>query len=308
MEKRDRQLERAWHLFRTSELQNSETHNIRVAAELIGGREPRTCAEIRLRDALAPDMPRTAQLARLLHVARPPKARQYSGQYFTPWIMAATLAGFIQDIWFTRHPIEYGDLGVIDTAAGCGVLLDAFRTMFDMRIAMGWYDRPQNLKLIGLERDLLVVECVERAGIDLNLQSVECGLAWRDTEALDIAYINPPFDTGLETQFVLHALDLVRPRGMVAAILPNGILSNKKYLQFRRTIIEEHTLLAVVSLPDWTFSNAGTNIKTSLIVVERATSDLNHNVLMVAAHDEKDYKELAQGLGDAVRKYKTELV
>lgn len=63
--------------------------------------------------------------------------------------------------------------------------------------------------------------------------------------------MNPPFSVHeSESQFVNYALTQLAEDGLLFAILPNGPITGKSDRQWRKRLLEQHTVLAVVRMPD----------------------------------------------------------
>jgi len=80
-----------------------------------------------------------------------------------------------------------------------------------------------------------------------------------------------PLTTDTELLFLWLILDLLKPGGRAAVIVPDGVLfgSTNAHYKLRRDLLFEHTLEAVVSLPGGVFlPYAG--VKTSILVFQKA--------------------------------------
>lgn len=66
--------------------------------------------------------------------------------------------------------------------------------------------------------------------------------------------------------------DLLKPGGRLITVLDDGILSGDKYAWFRRWLLENFIINAVVSLPGDAFQRSKARVKTSLIVLSKKTS------------------------------------
>ena len=116
-----------------------------------------------------------------------------------------------------------------------------------------------------------------------------------------VALCNPPFGTGLlETRpavlkkfvlarvsadpdgqlldrqeigllFVEWCLSAVHPGGRVGLIVPNGYLGNRgaRYVDFRRWLLSEARVAAVVGFPRFSFKRSGADVSASVVVLER---------------------------------------
>lgn len=72
-----------------------------------------------------------------------------------------------------------------------------------------------------------------------------------------------------EWYFLELGLRALKPGGVMAVILPEGILSNKKEEPLRKWLMEHAWVRASISLPPETFKLAGTTVKTSILVLQR---------------------------------------
>lgn len=126
-------------------------------------------------------------------------------------------------------------------------------------------------------------------------------------ETFDVVMTNPPFgvdlpldslsqlgpftlaaerrsSVSLEIVALERCLQLLRPGGRLAIVLPDGILSNRNTEYVRQWLAQHARLRGIVSLPVETFSPFGANIKTSILVMrklgagERASGD--HQVFL----------------------------
>lgn len=73
----------------------------------------------------------------------------------------------------------------------------------------------------------------------------------------------------LEWYFVELCYQALKPGGMLALVVPDGILSNSGDAKYRKWFLENAWLRAVISLPTETFVNVGTSVKTSLLVIQK---------------------------------------
>lgn len=111
-------------------------------------------------------------------------------------------------------------------------------------------------------------------------------------ETFDLVMTNPPFGVDLPGD-VLHqfgpfeltisrkssvsleivalerCLQLLKPGGRLAIVIPDGVLSNKSTQYVRDWLIKRAAIRAIVSLPVDTFSPYGANIKTSILVLTK---------------------------------------
>jgi type I restriction enzyme M protein len=116
-------------------------------------------------------------------------------------------------------------------------------------------------------------------------------------ETFDVVLANPPFMTpkgGIrphkrfgvqsnrsEVLFVDYIAEHLNTKGRAGIIVPEGVIfqSGKAYKDLRKMLVEDH-LYAVVSLPSGVF-NPYSNVKTSVLVMDRQLSKNNKDILFV---------------------------
>jgi len=92
----------------------------------------------------------------------------------------------------------------------------------------------------------------------------------------NVAMLNPPYSKKAkdkhELRFVKRALDLLQTNGIGIAIIPVGCLVNdsKEIVQIKKEILQDHTLKAVMSMPQQLFPKIGT--VTAIAVFEAKKS------------------------------------
>ena len=90
----------------------------------------------------------------------------------------------------------------------------------------------------------------------------------------------------LEILALNRCLDLLRPNGRMAIVLPDGILSNHNTKYVRKWLTENAWIKGIVSLPSESFSPFGANIKTSVLILrKRAAGEViadDYNVFLAS--------------------------
>jgi type I restriction enzyme M protein len=76
-----------------------------------------------------------------------------------------------------------------------------------------------------------------------------------------------------EILFIERSLQLLKEGGRMGIVLPNGNFDNPSLAYLRNYIKERANILAVIKLPQETFIPFGTGVKTSLLFLEKKTSD-----------------------------------
>lgn len=72
-----------------------------------------------------------------------------------------------------------------------------------------------------------------------------------------------------EILFIEKCLDLLKPAGRLAIILPDPILTDPSFQYVRAYIDEKAKVLAVISLPPHTFIPFGSNVKVSILLLQK---------------------------------------
>ncbi len=159
---------------------------------------------------------------------------------------------------------------VLDICAGTGgFLISAMHRMFKSALTIADKDAIKSNGLVGVEQQpnifaLAASNMILRGDGKANLYQGSC---FDDaiTKAVkvhqcDVGMINPPYsqsDTDLhELKFIKHMLDCLQSGGTGIAIVPMGCAISANAL--RTEILKEHTLEAVMSMPDQLFYPVGT--------------------------------------------------
>ena len=141
----------------------------------------------------------------------------------------------------------------------------------------------------------------------------------RDLEGYQIAgrwTPRPPSSVDSEILFMERYLDWLAPGGVLVAIVPDNILTNRGlFSDLRRAISSSVEVLSVISLPSVTFAAAGTSTKTSILHLRKIDaplrrktyfaicSDVGYEVMTRGAHRQKvptGDRQLPQILDEAV--------
>ena len=109
----------------------------------------------------------------------------------------------------------------------------------------------------------------------------------------------------IEILFVERFIQLVKPNGWIAAIIPDGILSNSNAHYVRDFIATKTKIEAIVSLPRETFKQAGTSAKTSILflkkLLEKEKPSLDYPVFLASV--EKISKDNFQTVAKSYQKF-----
>lgn len=100
----------------------------------------------------------------------------------------------------------------------------------------------------------------------------------------DIVMANHPYAIPEPNQpdelFVKHMLESVRKGGRIACIVGETLLFHRTYVAFRKWMLENYTVEAIVSLPRGVF-NPYTDVKTSILLLSKEKAPENHRTWLV---------------------------
>ena len=91
----------------------------------------------------------------------------------------------------------------------------------------------------------------------------------------------------IEILFIERFIQLAKPGGWIAIVIPDGILTNSNSHYVREFIAQKTKVEAIISLPRGTFKNAGTSAKTSILFLQKYKEqskepDLNYPVFLAS--------------------------
>jgi len=99
---------------------------------------------------------------------------------------------------------------------------------------------------------------VKISGVDFNIENL---LTFKEIEKLK--------SFSIEILFLERFIQLVKPGGWIAIIIPDGILTNSNSHYVREFVSERARVEAIVSLPRNAFKNVGTSAKTSILFLQK---------------------------------------
>ncbi len=206
-------------------------------------------------------------------------------QYFTP----ENIARFVWEaIWRRSNRLLGAQPRIIDPAAGAGAWLKA--------IAESGYTRPEDVYSIEIDARLATQEY----GVSYTGDALLGRFAGIEDESFDAVVGNPPFgklgrfiaamgnppypviknnfavcehvggnlaNFPIELLFLERALQLVRPQGWVAFIMPEGFFANARQQAARDWINLRYRLVDVVELPEVVFRTKGLNARVSVLLL-----------------------------------------
>jgi hypothetical protein len=197
--------------------------------------------------------------------------RRHYGQFFTPDSVVAGCYALLKGA-LPAMPC------IVDPACGDGAFLRYAATR-----AITERDR-----IAGCDVDAELVGALATGGLP--------GIRYADgldptslpAASFDLVIGNPPYgvvtsnNAGLapasEVRFLLRALELARPGGYVALLLPSGVLANERLRAMRAGLLGHCTVIAVIALPRATFRQTGTSAACSILLLRNAPAAPEHHV------------------------------
>jgi type I restriction enzyme M protein len=76
-----------------------------------------------------------------------------------------------------------------------------------------------------------------------------------------------------EILFIERCIDFLRPDGKMAIVLPDGILTNSSQQYVRDYIMDKTEIMAIISLPQFTFAHFGAAVKSSLVFLRKKSEN-----------------------------------
>jgi SAM-dependent methyltransferase len=166
--------------------------------------------------------------------------------------------------------------------------------------------RPSDL--YGCDLDAALVGELISSGLPNVRRADGLDTAGFPAASFDLVIGNPPFGVATspgdwrspasEVLFLLRAIELARPGGHIALVLPSGVLANERLQAVRADLIRRCTLLAVVALPRSTFRLAGTSAACSILLLQNAPPPTDHHAFFALAQDLADLPSIVAAFHD----------
>jgi type I restriction enzyme M protein len=221
------------------------------------------------------------------------------GQYFTPCEVIRLIVEIVN---------PRGDERIVDPACGTADFLVGAKQVAAERHRTDISTHLQGYDVGPLATHLSIFNMLlngDRGHSDI--QTLDTLLAPLEYEGqYDIALCNPPFGarivekrlaalarfelvtpkkSGLQRMpkpqeagilYVEVCLKAVKPGGRVGIIVPNGYLGNRseRYLEFRRWLLRNARVAAVIGFPRFTFKKSGADVSASALILERRAAPL----------------------------------
>jgi type I restriction enzyme M protein len=200
-------------------------------------------------------------------------------------------------------------LSGIDLGAGKGVLLDAALKKWEQikfsgidvdldknnhsdanRVAFFSADLLTDKSVDFLEHQKLI-DCCDIAVCNPPFQSFQNNQLFRNLckiNKFEACYNMPVVTTDII--FLLHNLRLLKPGGLLGIILPDGILTGKRFQILRKSLLETHNIKEIIQLPDKAFSRI--EVRTHMIILQKSVLQSNKIELRQVNNEGKLSKKL----------------
>jgi type I restriction enzyme M protein len=216
------------------------------------------------------------------------------GQYFTPSEVIRLIAAIVNPGINDR---------VVDPACGTADFLVGAKQVAEQTHGKDISANLQGYDIAPLAVQLSIFNMLlngDRGLADLQtMDTLEHALEYEGR--YDIALCNPPFGARIverrpkalqrfslvNTQklraqeagllYVEMCVNAVAPGGRIGILVPNGYLSNRsdRYLGFRRYLLLNVRVAAVIGFPRFTFKKSGADVSASALILERRAQPLN---------------------------------
>lgn len=202
--------------------------------------------------------------------------RQYSGnggcgdslnEYYTDPAVARAM-------WATLQRLGTGSGTALEPSCGTGVFL---------------HTAPVGVRVTGVELDTISSACAQALHGDRH-EVITASLerfATSDDRQFDVVVGNPPYGprgslakddkvglTTCEQYFVDTALDKCKPGGVVALVVPTGIMDSKNGRGFREQMLRKGQFLGAQRMPNTAFEHSHTEVTTDIIYLRKRPDDV----------------------------------
>lgn len=223
-------------------------------------------------------------LAAEMNLRRPSLNADAFGRYYTSTKVSQTLVDAMKGI----RPKLVLELGCGHGALACAAQKKWTRANYvtvdtDLAVMSALKDLATNASHTHHIQDALDDALADRIGVPL--ESVDVGLCnppyvrprWRSSfgHILEDAGLSGTLqsvhDAGADLLFIAQNLRLLKQRGKLGLILPDGLITGEKYRGVRQVLLREHLVELVVQLPRRVFT--GTEAQTYLLVLSKHSGE-----------------------------------
>ena len=148
---------------------------------------------------------------------------------------------------------------------------------------------PEGFKVTGVELDPIssqVATALHGDRHEIHTASLE-RFATTDDRQFDVVIGNPPYGprgflakddkkdiSTAEQYFTDTALDKCKPGGVVALVVPTGIMDSKSARSFRQTMLTKGEFLGAMRMPNTAFEHSHTEVTTDVIFMRKRPDDV----------------------------------
>lgn len=198
--------------------------------------------------------------------------------FYTPKPVVEAIADSIASLGLNRE----GNIRMLDPSSGSGVFADAFDNIADEKICFE-SDKLTGLILKHISQPDTVVriapfESIGQLADEHKMDIVTSNIPFDSQTIYDPTFINDPNEFKrsknhkIHNYFFIKALDVCRPGGLVAFITSRGVLDSPSNQKTREYLMENSNLVSALRLPNGLFREAGTDVGTDLIVLQKRES------------------------------------
>lgn len=94
-------------------------------------------------------------------------------------------------------------------------------------------------------------------------------IKWIDAKLKNQSNKKDKDNESTEVLFLEQAHNFLKDKGILAIVLPDGILTNSSMQDFRDWIMEKYRIIASVSMPEFAFSAKDANVKSSVLFLQK---------------------------------------
>lgn len=174
------------------------------------------------------------------------RKQQYQS-FYTPREVAEALV--------RRSKLDVGGLCILEPSVGTGQLAEVIREHMQ-----------DSHTLLGIDIDPVALNTARAAGFDV----IESDFLTYSDFGYDRIIANPPFTRGTDINHVMHMYESLLPGGRVVSVMSERVVwaTDRKTEVFREFV--ESVDGEIHGLPEGSFKESGTEIKTVYVVLDRA--------------------------------------
>ena len=149
---------------------------------------------------------------------------------------------------------------VLEPSAGTGRILEAMPGLLPRRFGSAGGTRQTACEVIAVEINQQLSTLLERLGLASKVVQADFLSCGAELGKFDRILMNPPFDDGADIAHITHAVDMLKPGGILIAICAGGPRQREKLLP-----LVEKSGGTWEPLPAGTFKESGTMVSSVLL-------------------------------------------